>query len=99
MADWVYVMPPVKSSRRFTSVSLAQADAVSLFNQVNGIWARVNGNHIDFGLSDSAMMTLDMAEPDRCKPSDPMVGDWIPNPFDNDLLDLVEARVRAVDLE
>jgi len=67
-----------------------------LFNQVNGVWARVHGDHVDFGLSDMVMMTLDMVGPDERGPGDAVVRDWIPSPFGNDLLDLAEERVRCL---
>lgn len=99
MADWVYEMPAVTSARQFTSQFLPQAEAVSLFNQINGIWARVSGDHIDFGLSAMVMMTLDMVGPENREPGDPMVGDWIPNPFGDELLEEALSVLRAADVE
>lgn len=77
-----YEMPPVENARTFTTKHMLQADAVTGLNRINGVWARVAGDHLEYGLSP---MLSYQPSPDQPL-GDIAPGTFIPNPAGDELL-------------
>lgn len=91
-----YEMPFVETARKYKTQHITQLEGMTTLNQINGIWARVHEDHIDFGLSPMAVfLPVQGVDP---KPGDPASGSFIKNPYGDAYLDMAAARLVAADL-
>ena len=87
-------MPPVANACVFKTEHMLQADAVTGLNRINGVWARVEGDHLEFGLSPMLSFQPSLDEP----LGDIAPGTFIPNPHGDELLAVAWEWLHAADI-
>lgn len=88
-----YEMPPMNNFRTYRAKNMLQSEAASFMNRTNGIWARENDDHVEYGLSPVISYQPSADEPLGDIPP----GKFIPNPYGDTYLDMAEERIVAED--